>query len=202
MKKGQIYLLAVVITAFLIYSLLASYNFMQKKSSKNNFKEISENYEWESSKLLNELLNKDTLDDQLLNDTFLNFTVAFSSYARTKDSSYGLLYAFPYNNLLFLGNYADTSATITAASNNIVLDGCFEKVNVSLSLGGISLSPDVDMAIYKDCIATIGYPTTDQVEINIEETDYIFDIKGDRADIIMIGRENLTEEIKVFISEY
>lgn len=202
MKKGQVYILAVVIIGFLIFMIITPSNLLHQKVIDDDFKELSQNYQIESAKLLNELLNKPNLNKQLIEDTFLNFTVSFTSYSKTKNPNFGLIYAFPYEDFLFIGNYADIDINFTVGSSKIPLVGCFNEISTSITLYGISIDqPDINPILYQDCIKSTNYPVTNQLDFTIEDVDYSFKLNEKRSDIIIVSRETLDEEIKVFISE-
>lgn len=204
MKKGQIYILSVLIIGFLLFTIITPSNFIHQRVIDDDFEELSKNYQLESSKLINELLNKEGTNEEVISDTFLNFTVLFTSYSKTKNPNFGLIYAFPYNGEVFIGNYADTDLTFVAGNSltNHYLPGCFSEVSTSISLYGISLSvPDIVPADYANCITSINYPVGDIIKFTIENIDYDFELKESRSDIIIVSRENLQEDIKVFISD-
>ncbi|MDP3917200.1 MAG: hypothetical protein Q8Q42_02835 [Nanoarchaeota archaeon] len=202
MKKGQVYILAVIVIGFLIFTIITPSNLLHQKIIDDDFQSLSRNYQVESAKLLNELLNKKIVDRQLIENTFLNFTVSFTSYSKTKNPNFGLIYAFPFENYLFIGNYADIDVNFTVGSSTISLEGCFNEVSTSVTLYGISIDqPDINPILYQDCIQTVGYPPTNQLEFTIEDVDYTFELNEKRSDIIIVSRETLDNEIKVFISE-
>jgi len=202
MKKGQIYILAVIIIGFLIYTIITPTNFIHQKVIDDDFEELSKNYQIESSKLLNSLLNQKDLDRQTLNSTFLNFTVTFTSYSKTKNPNFGIIYAFPFQKSLFIGNYADVEAIVKSDSTKKTLKGCFNEVSTSVSLYGISIDiPDINPSLYSDCVLTINYPSNNLINLTIEDIEYSFSLNENRSDIIIVSREALDEDVKVFISE-
>ncbi len=202
MKKGQIYILAVVIIAFLMYTLVTPVNFLHQRVIDDDFEELSQNYQIESAKLLNTLLNKQNVSLGLVNNTFLNFTVSFTSYSKTKNPNFGLIYAFPFRNWLFIGNYADVDVNVTSGAYQKKLKGCFNDVSTSVSLYGLSIKvPDVNPALYAECVDIAPYPPNSIVNFKIEDVNYDFALQGNRSDIIIVSRESLEEDVKVYISE-
>lgn len=202
MKKGQIYILAVVIIAFLIYTLVTPINIIHQRIIDDDFEELSENYQIESAKLLNALLNKKDADLGLINSTFLNFTVSFTSYSKTKNPNFGLIYAFPFGNYVFIGNYADVDINLSSGAYQKNIKGCFNQVSTSVSLYGISLNvPNINPALYQECVDVVPYPPNNILDFTIEDIDYAFKLNEKRSDIIMVSRENLEDDVKVYISE-
>ena len=205
MKKGQIYILSVLIIGFLLFTIITPANFIHQRIIDDDFEELSKNYQLESSKLLTELLNREGTDEIIIDDTFLNFTVSFTSYSKTKNPNFGLIYAFPYDEKVFIGNYADADILYKTDSASGFLIGCFSEVDTSVSLYGISISaPGIIPSLYNDCITVINYPHNGIINFTIPMVDginYNFQLQERRSDIIIVSREDLEEDIKVFISE-
>ncbi len=202
MKRGQIYILAVVIIAFLIYTLVTPANLVHQVVIDDDFEQISQNYRIESAKLLNALINKQDANLGLVNSAFLNFTVSFTSYSKTKNPNFGLIYAFPVRGFVFVGNYADVDIKLKSGAYEKEIDGCFSEVSTSIALYGISLNvPDINPSLYKECIDIAPYPSNSIINFTIQEIDYMFALNGNRSDIIIVSRENLEDDVKVYISE-
>ena len=202
MKKGQVYLLATIIIGFLIFTIITPSNFIHKKITDDDFEELSANYQIESSKILNQLLNREDLSKPLVESMFLNFTVSFTSYSKTKNPNFGIVYAFPYRDWVFLGNYADVNVTFNSTNPpaQSTLKGCFQKVSTSITIYGIDIiTPDITTSLYDECMAIENYPLDSQINLTIENIVYPFQLHGNRSDIIIISREEDGEDIKVFI---
>ena len=202
MKKGQVYLLAVIIMGFLIFTIITPSNFLHKKITDDDFEELSENYQIESSKILNQLLNRQDLSRDLVESMFLNFTVSFTSYSKTKNPNFGIFYAFPYENNIFLGNYADVNVTFTSTNppSQLILEGCFQEVGTSITLYGIDITtPQITPSLYTACMSIENYPSDNNIVLTIEGVNYPFTLHDDRSDMIIISREEDEDNVKVFI---
>ena len=55
-KKGQIYILAALILSIVVFSLSQTINKFQQEELEEDFEKLSDNYELESSKLINSLI--------------------------------------------------------------------------------------------------------------------------------------------------
>jgi len=197
-KRGQIYILAAIIIGFLLFTIISPINFVHKKITDDDFEELSQNFKTESSKFLNEILNKEYRTPPDLEEYFLNFTVLFTSYSKTKNPNFGLIYAFPYQGKLLIGNYLDRSIDFTPGGN---LQGCFDDVDASISISGLDLYfPNIDLSLYKKCITKVTYPYDNNLNFTIEQVPYSFKLTKDTPDVIVVSRESLGEDIKVFIS--
>ena len=51
-KRGEIYILAAIILATILYSLATTVNYIRQERMDDDFEKISKNYELESSKLI------------------------------------------------------------------------------------------------------------------------------------------------------
>jgi hypothetical protein len=202
MKKGQIYILAVIILGFILYTIITPVNFMHQRVIDDDFEEISRNYEIESTKLVNEQLNVKHMDKETLENIFLNFTIAFTSYSKTKNPSFGLIYAFPYQEKLFIGNYADIDINFTAEPKKISLQGCLSNISTTISIAGLNLATiPINTATYKKCVNLTDYPDDNTLKFKVEDVQYNFTISENRSEVIVVTRERLSNDIKIFISE-
>src|SRR3989344_1476214 len=100
-KRGQIYLLAALILGLVIFLLVAETNVVKETVIEDDFESLAKNYEIESAKFMNSILERGITD---IPNEFLKFTIIFSSYAKTKNPEFGIIYAFINNNRLYIGN--------------------------------------------------------------------------------------------------
>ena len=135
-KRGQIYILAALIIVFVLYTLYKETNIVKESIIEDDFREISKNYELESSRFLNQLIQSNSD----VRSSFINFTVLFTSYAKTKNPNFGLIYSFLYQNKLYIGNYMDTNINFNFGSSNYNLNGCYAQINASVSIAGLNLA--------------------------------------------------------------
>jgi len=204
MKKGQVYLLAAIIIGLLLFTLVTPSNLVHQQVIDDDFEALSQNYQVESAKFLNEVLNQQNVDRRVINNSFLNFTIAFTSYSKTKNPNFGLIYAFPFGQGLFIGNYAQVPMDVTLLGTPVFsLEGCFDEVSTSVSVAGINLDvPGLTPSMYKDCTVFITtYPSDNTMDLLIENVEYTFTLDKGRSDIIVVSRESLGDDVKVFMSE-
>ena len=128
-KRGQIYLVSALIIVFILYIILTPSNIIKKTTESSNFEDISKNFDRESSRFMNILIGK----KQAVYDSFLNFTILFTSYSKTKNPDFGLIYTFAYDNKLYFGNYAADRATFEAGTQKTIIDGCLSNIQTSFS---------------------------------------------------------------------
>ena len=143
------------------------------------------------------------MDKKTLEDIFLNFTIAFTSYSKTKNPSFGLIYAFPYEDWLFIGNYADVDINFTASPKQIPLAGCLSNISTTISIAGLDLTTisPINTAIYKKCTNLTEYPDNGLLKFTIDDVQYNFTVYENRSEVIVVTRERLSNDIKVFIGE-
>tara|TARA_Y100000310_G_C20659472_1_gene803874 strand:+ start:149 stop:769 length:621 start_codon:yes stop_codon:yes gene_type:complete len=197
-KKGQIYILAAIIIGFLLFTIISPINLVHQKITDDDFEELSKNYRIESAKLLNEILNEEERTPQQLEAYFLNFTLLFTSYSKTKNPDFGIIYAFPFEGQLLIGNYLNQDITFNPGGS---LNGCFDDVRASVSLMGLQLNVQgIDLATYQDCVTNTAIPPNNQLNFEIFSVPYTFILNPNRPDIIMISRESLGEDIKIYTS--
>lgn len=103
-NRGQLYILAIIILALVIFSIAMEYNKIVTKSEEMDFEQLSKNYITEAQKVINEAIeNEDDVSEELS-----EFTNAFILYAKTKDPNIGMLYMFGNGSGLYMENYLST----------------------------------------------------------------------------------------------
>ncbi len=201
-KRGQLYILVALIIGFIIYVLLTPSNIVRTSIEESDFEELSKNYELESAKLINEVISQ----NQNIKDIFRNFTILFTSYSKTKNPDFELVYAFIFNETLFLGNYLETGDRIkfnyTGISTPIYLYGCFGDVPVSISIAGLSLSiSGVDMSNIAQCTFSgkiNPFDTKKLLDFEIENVRYEVELSTNSPEIIIVTKEQQGKDRKVY----
>jgi len=141
-KGGQIYILAALLLGVVIYSVTSVVNEVRQDEVKGDFEPLSENFEIESSKLINSVL-KEGGD---VPSSFANFTLLFTSYSKSKSPNFFLFYALGYDNDLHLGNFMNDEIQIytpcpdpTVCDASEVLEGCLSNVSAQIVFDGLSI---------------------------------------------------------------
>jgi len=220
-KRGQIYLLAALIISAAIYSISTTVNYVYQEESDTDFETLSETYEIESSKLINTLLSQGEGDEKIT-EAFNTFTLLFTSYSKSQNPSYGLIYSFAYEDketgqqLVQVGNYLDKPIIIDKDPDPdfqdiALLNGCFEIIPATLSFeGDLTLDPYLtELALQEAdinaCTATFDYPVSSKglyievVEDSGENTYYFLSIKPGQPQITIITRLEEGRQRKIFI---
>lgn len=196
-KRGQIYILAAILIAVVIFIMSVQVNDYYSAPETEGFKDLSTTFATEGSKLANSVISQ----QGNLEDSFRNFTVMFTSYSKAQNPDYGLIYALPYEDSVYVGNFFDQPIKIMWNEQGVYkyenLTGCFDKIKSTISFDGLSLSQEYDMALIKDCSLVI--PTQiEELGINIEGTNYVFKIKKESPELIVVSRESIGELSKVY----
>lgn len=197
-KRGQVYLLAAIILGFVLFVLYSKTNIVMKTVIDDDFEALSKNYEIESAKFVNGLLK----GDKEISNAFKNFTALFTSYSKTKNPDFGLIYAFDYKNSLYVGNYLNESIIVKKGVKTKDLQGCFDKIKTSLSIGGLSLElKNVDYQILGEC--TWETPSDENkptylIEIILQEIRYEVEVIAGNPELVIVSRESKGADRKVF----
>ena len=199
-KRGQIYILAALIMVFVLYTLYKETNIVRETVTEDDFREISKNYELESSRFLNQLIQANSD----VRNSFINFTVLFTSYAKTKNPNFGLIYAFLYQNHIYIGNYMDTNINFHFGSNNYNLNGCYNNINASISIAGLNLAiTGIPYSIISPCVtpSTASVSSSNNI-LNFQIADgnitYNVQLAPSNPEIIFVSREKTGVERKVY----
>lgn len=198
MKKGQIYILAAIILCLAIFGIVTIANKAQRKGGETNFESLSENYATESSKLINSLLS--TTPDQIP-DTFRDFSVLFTAYSKTQNPDFGLIYAFNYQNKLYIGNFLKTDITLIDPSPGTVIHGCYDKIPATITFQGFTLDAPIDVGAVEDCTEELDAANSIKISIPVgaEEYVYSFNLPQNQPEVIIVSFEAKVDERKVFM---
>lgn len=192
-KKGQVYILAAIIITFLIYLLFSETNVIHETVIDDNFEELSKNYEIEGAKFVNSLIGKEPNE---IADEFSDFSSVFTSYAKTKNPEFSLIYLFSYEDEVYVGNYLDEDVQINNEPDK--LDGCFEDIDTSVVIAGINIDiDDIKKSEIKRCINKYT-GNSDTVDIKVGDVGYRFELQQKRPEIVIVSREKKGEQRKIY----
>ncbi|MFH1455464.1 MAG: hypothetical protein ABIF40_00770 [archaeon] len=203
-KKGQLYIVAALILAFIIFGLMSVANQAREVGVESNFDKLTSNYKVESAKLVNSLL-EDNANPTTVAESFTSFAALFTSYAKTQNPHFGLIYAFNFENNLYIGNYLDKDITWCATSTSCTpqnqLTGCFDIIPASVEFDDINLQVlglnpnDVD---YLAC-NTQQTGTPKKIIFDIGGFQFPFEIKPNHPEIIMVSLEETEDELQIYV---
>lgn len=197
-KRGQVYLLAVLILAVIIYTLYNVENKVEQEKLEDNFEKLAQNYDIESSKIINSLINSN--DDLFLG--FSNFTFLFTSYSKSQNPDFGLIYAFNNENKIQVGNFLNKailidSDDIEGNGNEQIIDGCLEKTPATITFQGLTLTANLDITELENCKASLAY--TPRIWVQIDGLWYPFEININKPQIMIISKQEAVQQRKVYI---
>ncbi len=199
-KRGQLYILVALVMAIIIYGMVTISNRVEQESVESDFEDLSTNYATESAKLINSLND----EPEKIPKAFKNFSLLFTSYSKTQNQKFELIYVFDYEGKLYIGNYLKNRifyCTNEDCTNYYQpLEGCYSTVPASVSFDGLTL--DVNMPtkeVLGECEEVIDYgDTIDIIYITINDVTYQFDVRKDRPQVFLVSWENQVEQRKVF----
>ena len=197
-RKAQIYILAALIFAAVIYGLSTIPNIVRQEEFKGDFEKLSANYNIESSRLINSVITS----GGNVTDAFTKFTVLFMSYSKSQNPNFGLIYSLSYQDKIRIGNYLEDAILIdTGGEEGITrIEGCFEKVTTLISFEGMILDFDISESEMEECFVDIDYQ--EKIFIGFVENEaggegeiswYTFEIERNRPQLMVV---NLMEEGK------
>ena len=206
-KRGQIYLLAALIIGFILFIVITPTNIIKELTIDDRFEELSKNFEIESAKFINRLIEK----EKDVPSSFLNFTILFTSYSKTKNPDFGLIYAFinKEDNKLYVGNYLPDLARFEIQNNQVIINGCFDDVNTTLTVAGLNFNvPDITLSSFTQCQKSISVSPSSQAyllditifEEGINETALKFStqVAPGNPELIIIAKEKKDNTRKIF----
>ena len=205
-KRGQIFVLAALLLGFIIFILVSETQYVRRAIHDDSFEELNKNYQIEAAKFINELIKDPTQD---VGTEFLAFTTLFTSYSKSQNPDFQLVYAFDYGGELHVGNYLKEEIDIVTpipTKYKTDLSGCFEEIEAKLAAFGLSVSVSGientvskcywDERLYEQGKGEDSYPIG--IQIGDDEFWYGVDITVGVPELIIVSREERDEERKVF----
>ncbi len=212
-KKGQIYLIVSLIIGLVIFVLTSQPNIINARPQNQDFKLISQNYNHESSKFLASII-QEGVESNKIEEKFVEFSVFFTQYSKSQNPSFGLIYLLNYENKVYAGNFFDKKVTLTFLDENGMfestkdLEGCFGDITAGIGYEAGSLKLPISYQTFnqKQCITSKSFSEEKDraVTLSIEnENDILYEVNliSGQPEVIVISRENVAEDRKVFVEK-
>lgn len=208
-KKGQVYLLAAIIIAVLIFSVAVARNVIFKADVDQDFKRLSESYDLESARVLNEYTAQGLTPGEV-SPKFGEFSYDFASYARSQNPQFELFYVLKQGDKLLIGNFLNRTVVLVKTDQPDVpvsdkIQGCFEKLNVRARLGGFQIETETTTPDVHACLGVVDSFTAGRVSLCIFEkedgsrrTCYPFELSG-KPQVLIVTGSNEGEQRQVFV---
>lgn len=206
-KRGQVYLIAAIIIGFILFIIITPSNIVRELTVDDRFEELSKNFEIESAKFMNYLIEK----EKNVPSTFLNFTVLFTSYSKTKNPDFGLVYAFinPNDNNLYLGNYLKDDARFKFQNNMNFLNGCFNNIDTGFTVAGLNINiENINFQVISQCQSSIPVNPSLPYSLNITvietqanqtaEISFLTEVAPGNPELIIIAKEKKDQTRKIY----
>lgn len=204
-KRGQIYLLVALVMSVVIFGLVTVTNQARQESLKSDFEKLSQNYATESARLVNSLMANPEED---IGQRFTDFSLLFTSYSKTQSPDFGLIYAFVYNQKLYVGNFLKTGLEVDCDTCGEgypkSIDGCYSDLPASVGFDGLSMTMGIEQnkidTLKEKCILVSEAFAVEPAELSmmIEDVPYTFTLKKDQPQVIMVSWESKGNQRKVF----
>jgi len=204
-KRGQIYIIAVLILGFILFSLLVQPNFVNKNIIDDDFETLSKNFDVESTRFINEYLKSNNIDSQVLITEFGEFSRDFSNYARNQNPDFEVIFILRRDGDILIGNFMDENIQI---GNNQDISGCYTPINNPTSVAGsngnirlnvCSNSGSIDATNPNSYIQIVLYPMNPLI-FYINDIRYSVDIHSlNKPEIIIVGQEDKGEQRRVYM---
>ena len=205
-KKGQIYLVVSLIIGLVIFVLTSKPNIINVTPSEDDFSEISQNFNQESGRFISSRI-KEGATSEMISEHFNGFGLTFTQYSKSQNPSFGLIYLLNYNGKLYVGNFLEKHITLTDESwvtpgNEIqIIPGCFEIISVTASYDIFGTGTTLSSGEFNICTKTLDTPLDNNfiLKIGEESIDYEINVIDGQAEVVVISRENIFEDRRVFL---
>jgi len=196
-KRGQMYIVSAIIIGVVIFGLASRSNILEKKDIEDEFDDISENYVFESSEVVNYGINKNyKLDKELdkeknLFKLFNDFTSDFLEYSGKKDEDIGVLYVLSKDGDVTVKNCLKGEKGNKVEHNNSELSSCDDEVESVFCLSGtgcISVG---------DKVPERYSSSSGKGKVKIDDIDYDLDYEGKGVGVGYIIIKEDEEDVKI-----
>lgn len=110
-KKGQFYLIAVLVIIAIISILTAKLNFVSTSEEPASFSELSENFEVEAIKIIDKGIAEGKTTREIQSE-LENFARTYASYSSLKSKQFGFLYVFGEGENVQVANFLVEDANV------------------------------------------------------------------------------------------
>jgi len=209
-KRGQIYLVAVILIGFILFALLSQGNYVRRVIIDDDFDTLSKNFDTESARFINE-----NLDEADISVKFADFSKTFSEYSRTQNPDFELLFLLRntdttvyFCNLMENSIEVSTQSTTDTCSESsgcYIVNGCYQDTTSGdASRDDLSFSQPVttceshsDQEYCK--VLTI---TGNTITIEVDGVVYRVDVPPvNKAELIVLTKEDKGEQRRVFMEK-
>ena len=219
-KRGQIYLVAVILIGFILFALLSQGNYVRRVIIDDDFDTLSKNFDTESARFINENLD---LDATNLGTKFASFSNTFSDYSRTQNPDFELLFLLRTSDTeVMFCNFMEGNIEVTTQSTSP--DTCTE-ANGCFSVSACYDDPTTTQSCFGDACTETSYYNCDvtsssnagriqdickrlpvgrggSVTITIDDVEYTVKAPSEnKAELVVVTKEDKGEQRRVFLEE-
>ncbi|MBT3395114.1 hypothetical protein HOA59_03095 [archaeon] len=132
-KRGQFYIITVLVLAMATYAITMESNTLRKSILFEDFDALSQNYITESTKIINYAIENEDVGN--IEDQLDNFTKSFLEYAKQRDPNVELVYIFSNGTNVTVSNYFDET-NINYGNSTIFPTSQVVNQTITLEVGG------------------------------------------------------------------
>ena len=218
-KRGQIYIIVSLIIGLIIFVLTIKSNFVNLTPTNDDYREISQNYNHESSQFIASKIKlssgKPGADE--ISQQIFSFSKDFTEYAKSINPDFGLIYFLNYENNLLIGNFFDKNIFISINNQEYIeIVGCYSINSATINSGqgpGNNIEVSTTQGNYNEDACRKVIPISTQINnFNLkikgeDELEYNIKFISEQPEVILISRENVIQqnevtERKVYLKDY
>jgi len=202
-KRGQFYIIAALIIAAIVATLIAEVNYARRQPKPIKFEELSEDFEAEVTKIIDSGIysgkTKGEIDIEIR-----GFTRRFLEYAQERNPDIQLVYLYGNENELSVVNYAFNASTLTTKTLqmvNLTGGGGTAVSTVKIELGEKTFTRAVEerMEHFKDISATVQNPG-EWAKLRVAGVVHDFDLASMDKFYYMIESQGRVDKREVYIT--
>ena len=202
-KRGQFYIIAALIIAAIVATLIAEVNYARRQPKPIKFEELSEDYEAEVTKIIDSCIYRG--ESLKIEDEVDAFTRKFIEYAQERNPDIQLLYIYGNNNNIHVVNYARNVSIIEAREiefkEEVAAGGTLTESKVNIEVGGRTFTRSIEerMEHFKDIKADIPNPGS-EVAVKFAGVVHDFNLAELEKFYYVIQTQGMVEKREVYIT--
>ncbi len=201
-KRGQIYLVSSLIIGLVVFVLVTQSNVVNITPTDNDFKSISQNYNQESTQFLSSIIIKDKTKTDYISKQFATFSSLFTQYSKSQNPTFGLIYFLNFDNNLYAGNFLDKEIRLNDENwqKEEIIPGCSQNIDARISIDKFSIENNIPIEKFTNCYKILPAPNGEfNLKIGDEEINYDINIRPGQPEVVVISRESVVQDRKVFV---
>ena len=196
-KRGQFFILAVVIISAVLVSLVAIHNYASTTPQPERFYDLSQEIKQESAKVIDYGVYSDPLE---VSKRIEEFSEVSAKNLLNKYPDLGFVFIYGDAEELIIENYDDAESSFQIGSNTEVISGGSTETesDIEVIMGSASFSEEITQLLSEfqenSWNAKIINPGKSNIKVKINQQEYDFNVEENQQFFMVLLKNQGTEE--------